>query len=95
MNKRILIVTLLVISVWCSTAIATPIASSIADYSDTQEQGGWSYGFFNQGIDSSTLYSTSSFVQLDVFDATANSWRASNGLVGANNNDFLSLNSML
>lgn len=71
------------------SAHAVLIADSIADFSGVQGQDGWSYGIFNQGNNPALGYTTGGFELLDDFIGTA--WRASDSLVGAQNNDFLNL----
>ena len=73
---------------------AVVIADSIAEFSSTQGQDGWFYGLFNAGgiPGSPDPYSTAAFAELDVFNLTR--WEASDALVGADNNDFLSLDSV-
>lgn len=75
-----------------STA-AAQTADSIADFAPTQGSGNWFYGIYEQGASGGTPhgYTTSAFVELDVFDAESQTWSASDALVGANNNEFLRL----
>jgi len=69
---------------------ALPIADSIAEFSGTQAQDGWSYGLYNRTAGGP--YTPAGFVAFDTFDGST--WRASDAQVGANNNDFLNLNSV-
>ncbi len=94
MMKQLLVVGICVLclAIAGTSAQALPIADSIADFSDTQGQDGWFYGLYNQGPGGAHGYDGTQFTQLDDFDIGANRWEASDGLVGANNNDVLSLN---
>jgi hypothetical protein len=75
-------------------AHAAPIADSIADFSNVQGQDGWFYGFFNQGVDGSTAYTTGAFTQFETFgDVEPGVWGATDAQVGAQNNDYLMLGS--
>lgn len=77
----------------CSLAAgAVPIADSIADFSTVQGANGWSYGFFDAGAAPGAAYTTSAFVEFAGFNTVNSRWEASDAQVGANNNDFLSLN---
>lgn len=71
-------------------AHAGVIADSVAEFSGVQGQDNWSYGIFNQGAPPAlATYSAAGFEEFDLFTTD---WRASNGLVGANNNEFLNIN---
>ena len=72
-------------------AAAAPVADSIADYATTtQGASNWSYGFFN--VTAQGAYSTGGFVEFAGFSAPNQRWEASDAQVGADNNDYLSLN---
>lgn len=67
------------------------LADSIADFSATQGQQGWFYGFYNQGpVGGPHSYTTAAFAPFDTFNVAR--WEASDAQVGAQNNDFLNLN---
>ncbi len=91
--KRVLVCLLFlaVASLAVRSGQAAMIADSQADFSGVQGQDDWFYGLFNQGSDNTNAYSVGEFEEFDVFDGT--SWTASDSLVGADNNDFLALNS--
>lgn len=72
-------------------ASAAVIANSVTDFSSTQGQAGWTYGFFDAGMPPATAYTTGGFVEFDTFDVPANRWEASAAQVGANNNQFLNI----
>ena len=72
---------------WPGSAAAVTITDSISAFSNTQGQGGWSYGFSNQTLGAG-------FQQFDTFNLVANRWEASDVQVGGNNNDFLNLNAL-
>ena len=75
-------------------AHAAPIADSIADFSNSQGQDGWFYGFFNQGADGSTAYTTGAFTNFATYGFVGvDEWGATDVQVGAQNNDYLGLGS--
>ena len=75
-----------------SVAHAAPIANSISDFSNVQGQNGWFYGFFNQGVDGSTPYTTGAFQNFNTYGVVGpDVWGASDALVGAQNNVYLGL----
>ena len=69
------------------------IASSIGEFSGVQGQDNWFYGVYDRGGSGALPhgYATGSFTQFDTFSTT---WTSSDAQVGANNNDFLNLNSV-
>lgn len=72
-----------------SSARAVPIADSVADFSGVQTQGGWEYGFFNQGPAAALAnYTVAGFQQFNSFSAGEH---FASGQVGAQNEAFLSL----
>jgi hypothetical protein len=85
----------LVCTVFClaaGAAQAAPIASSIADFSNVQGQDGWSYGFFNQGVDGTTPYTTGAFKKFETFGIVGPGvWGATDLQVGSQNNVYLGL----
>lgn len=71
------------------------LADSVAEFSTTQGQDNWEYGFFIKGPENGPAYTVAAFEQFNNFvgtDATTGRWEASNAQVGAQNNEFLSLN---
>ncbi|WP_447969219.1 PEP-CTERM sorting domain-containing protein [Nitrospira sp. M1] len=70
---------------WSTSAFAVTIADSVTDFSGSQGQNGWFYGFTNQTAGGS-------FEQFDTFLSGPNRWAASAAQVGSNNNEFLTLN---
>ena len=71
---------------------AAPIANSISDFSNVQGQNGWFYGFFNQGVDGSTPYTTGAFENFTTYGVVGpDVWGASDAQVGAQNNVYLGL----
>ena len=83
-NIKIFFFATLFTCVWCNAAIAVPIADSITEFSNTQGQNNWSYGFFNQGGNTSMAYSSNSFQAFDTFNSAPARWEASDSQVGAN-----------
>lgn len=92
MKRVSALLSVLFVFAWAQGAAAALIASSIDDFSGLQGQGGWSYGFFNQGT-AGNPYGAGAFTPFDVFNGAANRWEAGDTSVGAQNNDFLNLNS--
>lgn len=85
-----LVLAALLVGLWAAAAGAATLADSQLDFSNTQGQGGWFYGFFDQGSSGSLAsYTAGAFTEFDTFTTR---WEASDSQVGANNNDFLSLN---
>lgn len=77
-----------------SAAHAAPIANSIAEFSSVQGQDNWFYGYFDQGATGATPYTSAAFAMFDTFGVvTPATWGASDGAVGAQNNDYLGLGS--
>ena len=78
---------------FAGSAAAIPIANSITEYSAVQGQDSWSYGFFNLTAKGGA-YTSADFTAFDtvVGSGAAAIWRASAAQVGANNNEFLSIN---
>jgi hypothetical protein len=75
-----------------SAAHAAPFANSISDFSNVQGQNGWFYGFFNQGVDGSTPYTTIAFEEFTTYGIVGpDVWGASAAQVGAQNNVYLGL----
>jgi hypothetical protein len=72
---------------------AVIVANSAAEFSDIQGQGNWYYGIFYQTAPAGDPhgYSADLFQFFDDYNGLANRWMASDSLVGANNNRFLSL----
>ena len=89
-TRTALVVGLIALAI-AGPALAVPIADSQAEFSGVQGQDSWSYGFFNLTAKGSA-YAAGDFVAFDSFDAGGLRWVASDGQVGANNNDFLSIN---
>ena len=90
MTRRLL--ASLLLSVAACAAQAAPIANSIADFSNVQGQNGWFYGFFNQGVDGSTPYTTGAFENFTTYGVVGpDVWGASDAQVGAQNNVYLGL----
>ena len=69
------------------------IADSLSEFSSTQGQDSWRYGFFNAGAAPGAAYTSGDFVAFDTFDVAATRWAASAAQVGSQNNIFLSLDS--
>ena len=88
--KRRWIAVLGILLIWCwsGSASAALLTNSITAFSDTQGQDSWFYGFSNQTTP------PSDFQEFALFNTGGNRWEASDAQVGANNNDFLNLNSM-
>ena len=81
-----------VLSLASGLAHAVPFANSIADFSSVQGQNGWSYGYFNQGVDGSTPYTTVAFTEFTTYGVVGpDVWGASDAQVGAQNNVYLGL----
>src|SRR5688572_17995757 len=81
-----------VLSFAACAAHAAPIANSISDFSNVQGQNGWFYGFFNQGVDGSTPYTTGAFEEFTTYGVVLpDVWGASAAQVGAQNNVYLGL----
>lgn len=75
----------------CWPAYGGVIASSQADFSGSQGQGNWTYGFFSQGADPGAAFDTAGVTLFDTF--TGSSWRASGTLIpDAADRTFLNLN---
>jgi PEP-CTERM motif len=70
------------------------IADSVTEFSSVQGQDGWFYGFYNQGAAGGLPhgYTSGGFTQFDTFNVAR--WEASDAQVGANNNDFLTVNAV-
>lgn len=75
-----------------SPARSAPVADSIGDFSGVQGQDGWTYGYFDTTANGA--YSVGGFVEFALFDVMENRWKASDGQVGAQNNVYLSLDSV-
>ncbi len=74
---------------------AIPFADSQADFSDTQGQANWFYGFIDRGgpTPTATAYDPDTdFVPFDLFDAPAQRWEATDAILPAQNIAFLSIN---
>ena len=81
-----------ILTVMTAAAGAAPIADSSADFAAAQGAHGWTYGFFNAGAAPGLAYAPANFIAFDTFNPILARWEASDAQVGANNNDFLSLN---
>lgn len=77
LRKQVSIIALLalafVVSLVSIPAQAGVVADSVADFSSTQGQGGWYYGYW------SPVNSEYTFSALDTYDTTYSSWCQSNG----------------
>ena len=83
------------LTAWMTPAYGAVIADSITEFSSTQGQDNWFYGFFNEGATpGSTPFSTGAFTQFDDFNAISTRWEADPTQVGNStfNAQFLSIN---
>ena len=85
--RWIAVVGVLFVWFWPGSAMAVTITDSISAFSNTQGQDGWFYGFSNQTVGGG-------FQLFDTFNVVDGRWEASDAQVGANNNDFLNVNSL-
>ena len=79
----------LLLGLLCGAASAMPLAHSQLEFSNVQGKDNWFYGFFNRTAAGASPYTPGSFVAFDTFNVAR--WEASDALVGAQNNDFISI----
>ena len=66
-NQLLVLLCLLLLLVGFQSAQAAIVADSVSEFSATQSQDGWEYGYY------ATIGDSSSFTQMTLYDATGNS----------------------
>lgn len=56
---------------------STVVANSQTDFSSTQGQANWSYGYWNRSADVTGVYAATDFRRFSLYDNGSNIWRAS------------------